>query len=216
MPLRPVATSFLIFFSLIFALNLWCFEFMTSYRGVVKVMIMASLMGYYIANVKKQDNGFLFAMILGLFGDAFLLWETESFFLIGLGCFLIMQLLYAYTFYRDRASGFVWWFGLVALFGVVALSFLYPNLGSMKVPVILYAMAIMSMAYFGIHRRRTMPAYSWVAVGVVLFVISDLILAWAKFKAPFVGSNYAVMITYMLAQYAIVTGITRESEERTD
>ena len=96
--------SFTIFYSIIFFLNLLFFTWLTEYRVVSKPMIMASLIGFYISSAKKQSNAFLLAMIFALFGDIFLMFNGEEFFLIGLSCFLVMQLLYTITFLKDRVN----------------------------------------------------------------------------------------------------------------
>jgi uncharacterized membrane protein YhhN len=45
------------------------------------------------------------ALIFALLGDIFLLQEAENYFLLGLGSFFIMQLLYAYVFAKQIRIG---------------------------------------------------------------------------------------------------------------
>ncbi len=200
---------FTIFFAFLFIANLATFDVFTTYRGVVKALVMGSLIGFYIGNVEKQDNGIILAMIFALFGDVFLLFEGETFFMIGLSCFLVMQLLYSVSFARDRDTNIKLqgWFLLVAAIGVAAVVYMIPKLGDMQIPVVIYSFAIMTMSYLGIHRKQRLSGYNWVAVGCVFFVISDMVLALGKFVGPFAGNQYFVMATYMVAQYAIVRGI---------
>jgi uncharacterized membrane protein YhhN len=206
--------GFTLFFVILFILNLVFLDVMTSYRGVAKTLIMASLLGFYIAYVVKQDQGFLLAMIFALFGDVFLLFEGKTFFLIGLVCFLIMQVLYSITFYRDRGlRRLVWWFVPIVLIAMCVAIYLMPQLGDMKIAVCAYSLAITLMAYFGIHRDPSSPGYAWVSGGVILFIISDMALAYSTFVGPYPGDNYLIMITYMIAQYTIVRGIVMANEE---
>lgn len=41
------------------------------------------------------------------------------------------------------------------------------------------------------------------AVGAVLFVFSDFILAWHRFVEPVPYRNYFVLVTYFLAQWCL-------------
>ncbi len=96
-------SKFTIFFGIIFILNLLFFTYLVEYRVVAKPIIMASLIGFYISVERRQSNAFVLAMIFALLGDVFLLFTSEAFFLIGLGCFLIMQLLYAFIFSSEAS-----------------------------------------------------------------------------------------------------------------
>jgi uncharacterized membrane protein YhhN len=199
---------FTLFFIVLFVLNLLFFDVLTQYRVVAKPMIMASLIGFYIAFVQKQDNIFIVAMIFALLGDIFLLFESEQMFMVGLGCFLLMQILYAMTFKKHATSyAFPILFLPLVLGSMVIFGKLLPNLGSLQIPVIGYAVAILTMAYFGFNRDKTLPGYWLITTGVVFFVISDLALAWAKFKAPFAWHEHVVIVTYMIAQYLIIRGM---------
>ena len=71
---------------------------------VSKPMIMGSLLGFYIYTVRNQSPIFILAIIFAMLGDIFLMFGTDSFFIIGLSCFLIMQLLYVITFWKDKSS----------------------------------------------------------------------------------------------------------------
>jgi uncharacterized membrane protein YhhN len=51
------------------------------------------------------------------------------------------------------------------------------------------------------------PANWYILVGAIIFVSSDSILAFNKFYEPVVLSSFLIMITYLVAQYLIVSGI---------
>jgi len=48
---------------------------------------------------------------------------------------------------------------------------------------------------------------SMVLIGAILFISSDSLLALNKFYQGFEGADFWVMLTYILAQYFIVTGM---------
>jgi uncharacterized membrane protein YhhN len=206
--------SFTIFYSIIFFLNLLFFTWLTEYRVVSKPMIMASLIGFYISSAKKQSNAFLLAMIFALFGDIFLMFNGEEFFLIGLSCFLVMQLLYTITFLKDRVNDILLMIyrSLPILFiSIAVIAYLWNGLGEMRIPVSVYTAAISLMVISALIRRSNMYWYFPVVIGVILFMISDALIAVSKFGPSFNGIEYGVMATYMLAQYLIVRGMIEKS-----
>lgn len=206
--------SFTIFYSIIFFLNLLFFTWLTEYRVVSKPMIMASLIGFYISSAKKQSNAFLLAMIFALFGDIFLMFNGEDFFLIGLGCFLVMQVLYTITFLKDRVNDIllIIYRSLPILFiSIAVIAYLWNGLGEMRIPVSVYTAAISLMVISALIRRSNMYWYFPVVIGVILFMISDALIAVSKFGPSFNGIEYGVMATYMLAQYLIVRGMIEKS-----
>ncbi len=206
--------SFTIFYSIIFFLNLLFFTWLTEYRVVSKPMIMASLIGFYISSAKKQSNAFLLAMIFALFGDIFLMFNGEEFFLIGLSCFLVMQLLYTITFLKDRVNDILLMIyrSLPILFiSIAVIAYLWNGLGEMRIPVSVYTAAISLMVISALIRRSNMYWYFPVVIGVILFMISDALIALSKFGPTFTGIEYGVMATYMLAQYLIVRGMIEKS-----
>ena len=206
--------SFTIFYSIIFFLNLLFFTWLTEYRVVSKPMIMASLIGFYISSAKKQSNAFLLAMIFALFGDIFLMFNGEEFFLIGLSCFLVMQLLYTITFLKDRVNDILLMIyrSLPILFiSIAVIAYLWNGLGEMRIPVAIYTAAISMMVISALIRRSTVIWYLPVVTGVLLFMVSDALIALSKFGPTFTGIEYGVMATYMLAQYLIVRGMIEKS-----
>jgi uncharacterized membrane protein YhhN len=77
----------------------------------------------------------------------------------------------------------------------------------MQIPVALYTAAITVMVISAILRSDSVRAYPWVVAGVLLFMVSDGVLAVGKFREALPSQHYIVMLTYMLAQYFIVTGM---------
>lgn len=210
--------SFTIFYSFIFIANLAFFTVLTEYRMVSKPMIMASLIGFYISTVSKQSNVFIMAMIFALFGDIFLLMKGEDFFLLGLGSFLLMQLLYAAEFYKDhitdRKSIFIKSFP-VLLVTSCTMIYLWDKLGNMRWPVLIYALAISLMIITALIRSPKIKWYQPVVVGVILFMLSDMALAVSKFgQMADLSIQYFVMATYMIAQYLIVRGMVEQSNTK--
>jgi uncharacterized membrane protein YhhN len=179
---------------------------------------MASLLVYYFVSAEplERSGSLMLALILSLAGDAFLI--SQDYFIPGLIAFLLAHLLYilAYRQHRHEESE-------NALMGLqrVRLAFpiilaatglviiLYPVLGGLKIPVIIYASVLALMAIAALFRYgRTSPVSFWMVFGgAVLFMLSDSILAINKFLELLPNAGFWIMATYSAAQYMIVKGL---------
>jgi len=137
--------------------------------------------------------------------------DANSLFLFGLASFLAAHLVYILMFRKYRAL--VWWKpgparvgGVVIILIAVAvmLGMLRQSLGSMLVPVVVYALALSAM---GISAMLADLGSPLAAVGALLFISSDAMLAVNKFRQPFPRSEPLIWITYYLAQFLIVRGV---------
>jgi uncharacterized membrane protein YhhN len=184
-----------------------------SLRMIFKPLIVTSLIVYYVRYMgSDQRIMVLAALLFGLLGDIFLLFDSsQTFFLVGLIAFLIMQLLYAVFFKKyyqpPRHNNKNITYGLL-LIGIIFNVVFFEKLGDMKWAVIVYTFAIMTMAYFGINQVLSQN----IKTGALFFVASDFILAINKFIYPSPILPYAVMITYAIAQYFIVMGVSEEAD----
>lgn len=206
----PGSKSFLLLFALIFILNLLALDVIPDYRLVLKPMIVVSLIGYYIVKSRRQANGFILALIFALMGDIFLAFTGVDFFLLGLGSFLIMQVLYGITFLKYKSgtlkSVMIKTLPVIVL-ATVILGALWSGLGDMKLPVTLYTSAITFMVCTALVADIRLEFYYYLVAGVLLFLVSDAAIGFAKFAKPFAGIDYLIISTYMLAQYLIVTSV---------
>ena len=95
---------------------------------------------------------------------------------------------------------------VIPTFAVAYSVVLWPNLGALAIPVVLYIAAIVVMAMLSLRVRAIE-----VPLGAVLFVISDSLISLEKFlwQAAWVGP--LVWITYALAQLMITRGMLRST-----
>jgi uncharacterized membrane protein YhhN len=156
---------------------------------------------------------FIAALFFSWCGDLLLMnTVTPVFFLYGLGAFLIAQLLYSFFFFRvmqKEKIKFSWLlFFPVLIYYCVLISWLAPQLGALKTPVIIYGAIISTMLLLALHMLY-MPAVRsgrLFIVGATLFVVSDSALAIDKFSSPFSSAGLIIMITYGLAQLFLTAG----------
>ncbi|MCB0667922.1 MAG: lysoplasmalogenase [Saprospiraceae bacterium] len=188
---------------------------------ILKPAIVGTLI-WWVIGVKPPEQRLVFALSFSLLGDTLLMFAADQFslFLGGLVAFLITHLIYIAIFLRNvRFSDFmtaVWIPSLILLiaFAGLMLSILLPVLGELALPVILYMIVIISMAFFAINRIKQVSrrSYIFVVIGALLFVASDSILALNKFHSEINHSGFYVMLTYSFAQFCLVTGLTEPQD----
>ncbi len=86
---------------------------------------------------------------------------------------------------------------------------LYPTLGGLRMPVMLYALVITVMALQALFRfgYTSTKSFALIFCGAICFMISDSLLAINKFLQPVPMASLCIMATYILAQYLIVEGV---------
>ena len=92
-------------------------------------------------------------------------------------------------------------------------------MGPMKIPVIIYALAISAMGIMAVNRfgRVNLLSYDLIFYGSLLFVLSDSVLAIDRFVHGFKLSGAIVMVSYMAAQYLITMGnIERKMKKKVE
>ncbi|MEV4280717.1 lysoplasmalogenase [Actinoplanes xinjiangensis] len=132
-------------------------------------------------------------------GDIALLVPGQVAFLVGMGFFLGAQLCLI-TAFRPLPRPFVAAYGLL---WALANLLLWERLGALAVPVLIYSLALtmMAAAAAGISRR--------VALGGLLFLISDLLIGLGAAGVRPPAHGVLVMTTYAAALALITTGWVR-------
>lgn len=194
-----------------------------------KPLVMLSLLVYGMQQTRGLALPYKYtwwaAMLLSLCGDVMLLsGAVELYFMLGLGAFLLAQISYAIAFNQSRkgCKGTSWLrrrpiivFALLAY--AVTLGYaLWPQLGALKLPVVLYMAAILSMVMAAVNRRGCVSGLSYrlVALGAFFFMISDSILAWDRFREHVSDAGLWIMGTYILAQLGIFLGLLEQAETK--
>jgi uncharacterized membrane protein YhhN len=191
---------------------------------VCKPLIMITLGWYYMSstNSETRNTSVLVAIFFSLIGDTLLMFidRDELFFMLGLAAFLIAHAFYIFSYrqhknasHPDELQG-VQRIRLafpIILAGSGLVFVLYPHLGSLKIPVLLYALTIVIMVLNALFRYgRTQSASFWmVFFGAVLFMISDSLIAINKFVGTVASAHLLIMSTYIVAQVFIIEGLLR-------
>ncbi len=190
---------------------------------IVKALIIPVLFLIYYRLIRNQMNGFhrmiLAAFIFSWFGDITLQLQqlNDLFFMTGLCCFLVAQVIYLTAFFATPGRNVLFFRKIyliipVLAYGIILLYFLYDGLGDMRIPVIIYAVVILTMLTAAMNRQGKVnkQSYILVLIGAVLFVLSDSLIAIDKFAYPFLLARIAIMTTYITAQYLIAVGCLKQ------
>ena len=148
------------------------------------------------------------ALVCCLIGDIALMSPHRRAFMLGLSSFLIGHLLLIAALVSDLPLSplFLPWpaLGLAGLFVLLAVRYavwLLPRTGSLKPAVLVYLTVLVAMVVTAVLRGGLMEsaASRWVAVGALLFALSDGVLAYRKFVATPWWGQPATLLTYFLA-----------------
>jgi uncharacterized membrane protein YhhN len=189
----------------------------------VKALIIPLLTGLYLRFTRGQTNRFHTVIVIALFfswmGDVTLQLTpfNDVFFLVGLACFLVTQLLYMMAFFSTPGPNTVFSRKIylavaLILYGWGIIRLLSEGLGELRMPVTVYTVVILSMLLAAINREKKVNRQSYLLVlsGAILFVLSDSLIAINKFTQPFELARMAIMSSYITAQYLIVVGCARQ------
>ncbi len=198
-------------------------------RWFTKIFIAPLLIGYIITSVTLIKTvlykWIIAALVFSFAGDLLLMLEPNGsiFFILGLISFLLAHICYIDFFNVVKLKSEIktnWIIiGLVAVYYAVLIFYLFPHLGTMKIPVIIYGAVISCMLALALHLPgiKFKKAGRSLMMGAILFVASDTLLAINKFYAPFEYAGILIMTTYAFAQLLIVMGaviyIRRSSAE---
>lgn len=163
-----------------------------------------------------------YGLLTSVVGDTLLMFVesgagNDLLFTLGLGSFLVTHLLYAAAFlhYQPLRTGFLrghlWYILPFVLYLCVNTLFLSPDLpATLRLPVWVYSIVITAMALAAYNLKNTFPSqgFSYLLGGVLLFVLSDTLIGWHKFKTATLHIPQArlwIMATYLASQYLLVT-----------
>jgi uncharacterized membrane protein YhhN len=151
----------------------------------------------------------LLGLLFSLAGDVFLMLPKDRF-IFGLVSFLIAHLFYIGAFTSGEGLSVTpWIIGIVVLVGIILAALLLPGTEKMKLPVFFYMVVILFMAwrawerFHAIGRANSLLA----AAGASLFVFSDFLLAWNRFRRPFRSAEAVKLSAYFTAQWLIAISI---------
>lgn len=152
----------------------------------------------------------IFGLILSLFGDILLMLKKSDFFVKGLVLFLLAHLSYTYAVIDKFGLqiNFVLIFILLIILAVMG-KFLILKSGDKKVYVFIYTFVVLFLLSQAISSYFEYPITStlYFLIGVLLFTLSDFLLAYNRFISKFLNSQIYILSTYYAAQLLIALSI---------
>ncbi|MGI8665534.1 MAG: lysoplasmalogenase family protein [Jatrophihabitans sp.] len=136
---------------------------------------------------------------------------SERLFMLGLCCFLLGHVCYVVAMLRYRTDPISVAFGLVLVL-IVLLAFAYKIIAGahamggavLTIGVTAYIVALGSAVVLGVGTTQL-----WIAYGIVLFAVSDLVLASDRFVQARPWAPLTIIVTYHVAQACLVIGLVR-------
>jgi uncharacterized membrane protein YhhN len=169
-------------------------------QWVAKPLLAPLLLWYLLRTAGMSLIGW--GLVFAFAGDVALLVPGTAPFLLGMACFLGTQVCFLLAFLRRAplrplpAAGYgILWAALNIL--------LWPSLGDLRLPILVYSLALSAMAAAAAAVSRT------VAAGAALFLLSDLLIGLGAADLDFPGRDLIVMTTYIAALLLITTGAIR-------
>jgi len=198
---------------------------------IFKALLMPSLATYFIVGHKLfSKNTAYYSVIVALLcswaGD--ICWMLQSsgndYFLYGLMAFLAVHVCYIIAYLQARVTtgnkaGKFFVISRIIIFaltGIALYNALWNKTDELRLPLGIYTLAIITMTIAAVLRReKTSPSsFSFIYGGALMFLVSNGMLVISKFINPFPYNGVLIMLTYILAQFLIVSGILKHEEYR--
>jgi len=185
-----------------------------AFQYILKCCLMPLVLAVYISTAGFENIYWLvfLALLFAWIGDVVLLRIADVlWFKLGLVSFLIGHIFYVIAMYKFAVPFNI---PVLIISIVVSLSFclaaykiIKPD-KQMRIPVIAYESIIMVMAIFALQLFMAHQSTFGILVfaGSICFVVSDTLLALKTFRGFRVF--FAIMITYIAAQFLIAYGFT--------
>ena len=213
--MKQAARSAFILYPWVVSLDLlFIFLRQDSLRWISKPLLIPLLLLAYFCGASQKRGHLFYVICSALFfswcGD--LLLQAQNLFIPGLLSFLLAHVFYIIFFYRvgRYKKGLVQQRPLlvlpVILYIGLLLWVLFPYLGQLKIPVVLYSVTIGTMLLMAVNTRGKVneKTSALFIAGATLFVLSDSILAIQLFMFKNLALSLCVMATYAAAQYLMV------------
>lgn len=188
-------------------------------NAVVKALAVSPLALLVWQGLQGKDGKLLsVALLFSSLGDIFLALRNGNYFVFGLLSFLVAHLFFIVLWRRNwsaplrvtklQRSVLV----LVALYLLVMLWWMLPVPG-LSVPVAIYMLVLTAMVMAATMVNATHP---WIAIGAILFLLSDSLIALSTFKQVVGGrlAGFLIWSTYYLAQYLMTFGFMLTKTQR--
>ena len=183
------------------------------YVYLFKPLTMVFIILLALQGERPDASLYKYAILAGLgfslVGDIFLMLPLKRV-IAGLASFLVAHLCYIVAFsagIRLGVSGFLP--ALFLLYVIIMFVVLFPHLGKMKLPVLVYELVIVMMAWRAVERWAQIgdTGALLALAGAILFVISDSVWATNQFVRRYKSAQALILSSYFCAQWLIALSV---------
>ena len=151
------------------------------------------------------------ALLLSMCGDIALMWPGDAAFVTGLGSFLVAHGVFVWAFWINGGQAMPPVWSAVPIVAAAAFfAWLLPRTGALRLPVIVYAAALVGMTLAAAARSEVRHDLSGMlaAAGALLFLLSDSALAVRQFNGPYRRAQALILSTYWLAIGGVAASVS--------
>lgn len=208
----------IVFFIVLFIdvlVKLYCPIF--PYRFISKPLIVLLLLGYYLKNKAGSDDKKHLWMFLGLcsflIGDLLIINHTNIVFLgLSLFFFSIGKVFFSFNFSHKNdfdVLRLVPFSVIMFAYAVFLISIVLNELKEFLVPALVSFFLSLLMFQFAYLRKGVCgkKSYMYVFVGVMIYIISESLMAIKTFKQDLPFEDFFIMMFYGISMYYIVLGV---------
>lgn len=178
---------------------------------VSKPAVMVGLIAAVVAFDTPDERAWVFvaALAFSMLGDIFLMLPADRF-LFGVGAFFLAHVAYIVGLRMDSSAGISLVAGIIVVGAfaitvgrhiVLAVRKQAPELAT---PVSAYVAVISVMVASAIATKNP-----YAAVGAVVFMASDTLIAWNRFVQPLTWAPVTIMVTYHVGQALLALSLVR-------
>jgi uncharacterized membrane protein YhhN len=203
----------------LFLLGLLIFERKSNIFGILFTKPVVSVLFVVTALVQRPLTYdyyavILIALMLCLIGDVCLIFqESKKMFIAGLVAFLSGHIAYISAFYGHTRMNAGLWAALIvfAVLGTLVYRWIRPNLGTLKIPVVVYILVITTMVTCAVSMFGNPALIStgrfMVLAGALSFYTSDILVARDRFVMNAYVNRLIGLPLYFLGQFLFALSI---------
>lgn len=192
------------------------------FRYMSKPWVMLLLLGYIYFNIRgnnKKKYGSIFLALTAFFiGDILIIKDGNIIFLsLSLLFFSIGKIFFCMKFSHKKdfnVAKLIPFTSIMFLYTIFLIGFLYESLDAFLVPALGSFFLTLLMVQFAYLRQNVFnkKSYKYVLFGVLLFVLSEGMMAIKTFKSSLPFQDFLIMMSYGTGVYFMVFGVINEKE----